>query len=599
MAAATNIKSGGNVTFTIKVNGTAVPDKYSIYSVQVDKKINRIATATIVILDGEVTTGKFEASSSSTFVPGAEVTVEAGYDSTNQVVFQGIVTNQSIRIDDIIGSALEVVCRDAAVKMIIGRKSLTFSKKKDSDIISSIIGTYPGLTPDVTATSTVWPEQIQYYTTDWDYILALAESNGLMVTTINGKVSVFKPDASTTSVLTIAYGDNLLSFNANLNAVTQIGSVKASTWDYKKQALGSGQANNSYTGPGNLSSKKLSQVLNLSNYELQTAAPLEISTLNDWSKAQIVKSDYAKIQGEVKFQGSALVEPGKYITLQNLGDRFNGDYLVSGVTHNIGDGNWITEVSLGLPFNWFTEEPDVMAPPAAGLLPGVRGLFNATVKQMDSDPDSQYRILVTIPLFDANGEGIWARLANFYSTNGAGAFFLPEVGDEVVVGFLNEDPRYPIILGSLYSSPKIKPFTGLNPDKKNPIKAIVSKTGIAVKFDDENKIYTVETPAKNTFILSDKDKEITLKDENGNSIIMSKDGITIKSSKDINIEAGKNISIKASTGIKAACSGGDVEITGLNIKQTAQSQYSAAGNMSTKINGGMEVKIQGAMVMIN
>ena len=60
--------------------------------------------------------------------------------------------------------------------------------KKDSDIISSIIGNYSGLTSDVSATTTVWPEQVQYYVTDWDYILTLAETNGLIITTINGNI---------------------------------------------------------------------------------------------------------------------------------------------------------------------------------------------------------------------------------------------------------------------------------------------------------------------------------------------------------------------------------------------------------------------------
>ena len=175
---------------------------------------------------------------------------------------------------------------------------------------------------------------------------------------------------------------------------------------------------------------------------------LENTDLNNWSKAQIVKSEYSKIIGEAKFQGTNLIDPGKYMTFNGLGDRFNGDYLISGVVHDLSDGNWISEVSLGLSPIWFTEEPDVMAPPASGLLPGARGLLNGTVKQIFGDPDSQYRILVDIPLFDTNGSGIWARLSNFYSTSGAGAFFLPEVGDEVILGFLNEDPRFPVILGS-------------------------------------------------------------------------------------------------------------------------------------------------------
>jgi Rhs element Vgr protein len=599
MAASTNIKSGGVATIDVKVAGNAVPDELRIHSVHIEKKVNRISTAKITILDGEANTGKFDASSSGTFIPGAEVTIEAGYDSKNQLIFKGIITRQSIRIDELVGSALEVECRDAAVKMIVGRKCLTFSQQKDSDIISSIIGTYSGLSSNVTATTTQWPEQVQYYSTDWDFILTRAEANGLIVTTLNGMVSVIKPNANTQPVLTVEFGNNLLEFNANLDAVTQLGSVKASTWDYKNQVISSGEAANSLAGPGNLSSKTLSGVVGLSNYQLQTTAPMESADLTDWCNAQLTKSEYSKIQGEAKFQGTSLVDPGKYITLQGLGDRFNGDHLISGVVHDLSTGNWVTEASVGLSPVWFIEEPDVMAPPASGLLPGARGLFNGTVKQMYEDPDTQFRILVNVPLFDPNGAGIWARLSNFYSTSGAGAFFLPEVGDEVVLGFLNEDPRYPVILGSMYSGSKLKPFTGLEPNQKNSIKAIVSKSGISVEFDDENIILTIATPNKNTMIISDKDKQITIQDQNSNSIVMSESGITIKSPKDINIEADQNVNITGKMGITIQASQGDVDVSGVNIKETAEIQYTVEGSKMAEINSAMELTLKSAMIMIN
>ncbi|MDB5134946.1 MAG: vgrG [Mucilaginibacter sp.] len=599
MAATTNINSGGVATFNVKVAGNAVPDEMRILSVHVEKRINRISTAKIIILDGEANTGKFDASSSDTFIPGAEVTIEAGYDSKNQLIFKGIITRQSIRIDELVGSALEVECRDAAVKMIVGRKSLTFSQQKDSDIISSIIGTYSGLSSNVSATTTQWPEQVQYYATDWDFILTRAEANGLIITTLNGVVSVIKPGANTTPVLTIEFGNNLLEFKADLNAVTQLGSVKASTWDYKNQIVSFGEAANNLAGPGNISSTTLAGVVGLSDYQLQTTAPLENADLTDWCNAQLIKSEYSKIMGEAKFQGTSLVDPGKYITLQGLGDRFNGDHLVSGVVHDLSTGNWITEASVGLSPVWFIEEPDVVAPSASGLLPGARGLFNGTVKQMYEDPDTQFRILVNVPLFDSNGAGIWARLSNFYSTSGAGAFFLPEVGDEVVLGFLNEDPRYPVILGSMYSSSKLKPFAGLEPNQKNSIKAIVSKSGILMEFDDENIILTIATPNKNTVIISDKDKQVTIKDQNNNSIVMSESGITIKSPKDINIEADQKVNIKGTQGITIQASGGDVDVSGINIKETADSQYSAEGGEIGKINSGMELTLKSAMIMIN
>ena len=599
MAATDKIVSGGTATYVVKVAGKAILDEERIYSIEIITGVNKVSTGRVVLLDGDATTGKFNSSSSSTFIPGGELTIEAGYDNTNAVIFKGIITKQTIQVDQIIGSSLTVECRDAAIKMIIGRKSLTYSKKKDSDIIATIIGNYSGLSADVTATTIEWPEQVQYYVTDWDFILSRAEANGLIVTNLNGKVTVAKPDASTTSVLTVKYGDNLHAFNAELNSINQIGSAKASSWDFKTQAIINGQSSNNHAGPGNITSKKLSDVVGLSDFELQTTAPIESGSLTDWAKAQLVKSEYAKIQGEATIQGTSLLECGKYITLAGLGDRMNGDHIVGGVRHDLSNGNWTTDVAIGLSDEWFTEDPDVMSPPASGLLPGATGLFNGTVKKMYDDPDSQFRILVDVPLFDPNGEGLWARLVNFYSTNGAGAFFLPEVGDEVIIGFLNEDPRFPIILGSVYSSSKNKPFDGYAPAEKNPKKAIISKTGITVEFDDENKVLTAVTPSKNTLILSDKDKKVTLKDENNNSIFMSSDGITIKSAKRITLQADQNVEIKGAQGIKVASSGGDVETTGNNIKETANMQFAAKGSMTAQVQGGSELVLKGAMVMIN
>jgi Rhs element Vgr protein len=600
MPASANIQSGSVATFQVKVGESTIPDELRVFSVHVEKRVNRIPRAKIIILDGQATTGKFHASSSDTFLPGAKVTIEAGYDATNEVIFTGIITGQSLRIDELIGSALEVECRDLAIQMTVGRKSLTFANKKDSEIIASIIATYqPDLSSEVTETTTVWPEQVQYYVTDWDYILARAEINGLLLTVLNSKVSVMKPDADTASVLTVEFGDNLLAFNADLNALTQLGRAQATTWDYKNQVLSTAAAANAYAGPGNLSSETLSEVIGLPAYQLQTTAPVAGADLADWSNAQLTRSGYAKIQGEARFQGTSRVNPGNYLTLQGLGDRFNGDHLVSGVVHDFSDGNWTTEAAIGLSPVWFIEEPDVMSPPAAGLLPGVRGLFNGTVKKMYEDPDTQFRILVEVPLFDPNGAGIWARLANFYATSGAGAFFLPEVGDEVVLGFLNEDPRYPIILGSLYSSTKQAPYPTLTPNEKNAVKAIVSRSGIAVEFDDEHQVFTLVTPGKNTLVISDKDKQITIQDQNENSIVLSAEGITIKSAKDITIQAGQKLNLMGTQGISLQSSGGDVEVSGINIKETADIQYSAAGNEITTINSGTELSLKSAMILIN
>ncbi|MEJ0103888.1 MAG: hypothetical protein WDO19_15595 [Bacteroidota bacterium] len=137
------IASKGLASFVIKANGSSLDCCYRVLSVEVEKRVNRIARAKIVLLDGEANTGKFEASSSGTFVPGNPISIEAGYDNNNKLIFKGLITGQTIRIDKEVGSALELECRDESVRMIVGRKCLTYANIKDSDIIASVIGKYP------------------------------------------------------------------------------------------------------------------------------------------------------------------------------------------------------------------------------------------------------------------------------------------------------------------------------------------------------------------------------------------------------------------------------------------------------------------------
>jgi len=588
---------GSVITYAVKVNGNTIPDTYQILSIRIKQSINRISSATIVFLDGDPTTESFAISSSSNFVPGNDISISIGYDSENTSVFEGIVSKQSLRVENAEGPMLEVECKDKAVQMTIGRKSGAWQKTKDSDAISSLISG-AGLSAAVSATSTEIPELVQYYVSDWDFMLSRAEVNSMVVSTINNKVSVFDPTEQTSSVLTVTYGENLYAFHAELNALTQLAKVTASSWDYQNQKLQSAEVSNNLAGPGNLSSKKLSDVSKLSNFSLQTSAAQSSDELRTWAQAQMLKSELSKITGTVRLQGNATLLPGKYMELDGLGARFDGNHFVSSVHHELVDGNWITEADIGLSSLWFIQEHQIEAPPAGGNLPGIQGLFNATVKKIDGDPDNEYRVLVEVALFNDKAAGLWARLTNFYSTQGQGVFFLPEVGDEVIVGFLNQDPRYPVILGSVYSQ-KNKPYSELTPNAKNSMKAIVSKSELRILFDDENKVLSLITPAKNTIVLDDKNKKISIQDENSNSIVMSASGITIKSPKTISIEADQTVSVKGSTGVTVTSSGGDVATKGVNITETANMQYTAKGNMEATVQGGVQLSLKAAMVMIN
>lgn len=127
-----------------------------------------------------------------------------------------------------------------------------FTNKTDSDVISTILGNYSGIKASVVTTSNQIPQLVQYYTGDWDFILSRAEANSLVVSNVNGTIAVIDPTANTDPVLNLEYGTDILEFNGDLNAVYQLGNVKASAWDYATQEVISGEASNTLAGAGNL-----------------------------------------------------------------------------------------------------------------------------------------------------------------------------------------------------------------------------------------------------------------------------------------------------------------------------------------------------------
>jgi uncharacterized protein involved in type VI secretion and phage assembly len=237
---------------------------------------------------------------------------------------------------------------------------------------------------------------------------------------------------------------------------------------------------------------------------------------------------------------------------------------------------------------------NIESPPAAGLTASVQGFHYGIVKQIHEDPDSQTRVLVELPLMN-NSDGIWARLANLYASNSFGTFFMPEINDEVIVGFMNDDPGFPVILGSLYSSKNVPPYT---PDEENTLKAIVTKSKLVIEFNDDKKIITIKTPAGNTICLSDDEESITVEDQNKNKATFSPDGIVMDSQSDMTLKAVGDITVEAGGNLTMSAKA-NVDISGLQISSSAKTSYSASGSASAEFTSSGTCTVKGAMVMIN
>jgi Rhs element Vgr protein len=572
------------VTFTMLVNGIPVGHEVGVVSIAVNKEVNKIPWAKIIIQDGDVAAEDFAISNQDTFKPGNEIEILAGYHANEKTIFKGIIIKHGIKILRNRHSLLEVECKDVVLKTTAGKKNKYFFDSKDTEVIEEILNTY-SIATDITtdAADVKHKEVVQYYSTDWDFMVCRAEVSGKLVMPDDGTVKIKKPDFTQQPVALLQYGGNILELEAMMDSTYQYGAVSASGWNFSNQELSEQEA----TAPvlqeaGNISSSKLSEVLGLDTYKLFHSGNINDQELRGWASTQLLKSKLSKIKGRVKFLGFADVKPGTLVELQGVGDRFNGIAFVSTVRHTISDGNWFTDINVGLTTKWFAQEDDVSALPASGLIPAISGLQIGIVTQLENDPDGEHRIQVRVPVIDATADGIWARIACVDAGNERCSYFRPEVNDEVIVGFINDDPRHAVVLGMFNSSAKPLP-TDVFPEKdENHIKGFVTRSKLQLTFDDDKKIITLQTPAANKIIINDEDGSIVLQDQNNNKITMNSDGITVESAKDLVLKAANNVSIK-----------------GIKIEADASAEFSAKGNTKAALNSSGQTEIKGGMVMIN
>lgn len=185
----------------------------------------------------------------------------------------------------------------------------------------------------------------------------------------------------------------------------------------------------------------------------------------------------------------------------------------------------------------------------------------------NQDPDGMARVKLKFPWLSDDDESYWARMAVPMAGNNRGVYFLPEVGDEVLVAFEHGSVDFPYVLGALWNGKDQPPES--NSDGNNDTRTIRSRSGHILRLSDK-----------------DGDEKIEIIDKSGNN------KITLKTSDNtLSIEADSDITIHSKTGkIKLLAQG--VEITSqADIKLQASSELDATA--------GSEMTLKGAMVNIN
>lgn len=570
---------GGLATLSVKAGGSLLDASFQVLSMEVSLEINRIPSAQILILDGDPAMGSFEASMSPKLAPGQEIQVMIGYNTQNKEVFKGVIVRQSIQFRDNL-SVVRIDCRAKSYKLTLNRKSKVFYEKKDSDLIKTL-AQGSGLQVSVDATTQQHKEMVQYHTSDWDFLVCRAEANGLIVNHEGTKLKVEKPVLSGSPVATLQYGRDLLEFSAEIDGREQVKSVSVSAWSPKDQAMLNSKGSSSGTsGLGGIKERDLQSNVGPSEYELTHGGMLQSQELKSWAEARAQRHALGRMRGTATIQGSAAILPGKLVEFDRLGKSYDGKAYVTAVQHVYDEGGWETRIQFGLdPELHSRRYADVQTLPAEGLLPGIHGLQVGVVTKLSGDPENEHRLRVRIPAVETSGEGVWARIGSLDAGKERGWFYRPEVGDEVIVGFIHDDPRYPVVLGQLHSSKNAPPLTET---EDNHQKGYFSREKMRLLFDDQKKSITLDTPKGKKLILDDDGGSITLEDENGNKIVMDSQGISI--------ETPKKLTLKATQ---------DAALEGMNVEVKASTQLKASGSAGAEVSSSANLVLKGALVQIN
>ena len=301
----------------------------------------------------------------------------------------------------------------------------------------------------------------------------------------------------------------------------------------------------------------------------------------------------SRTTGSMTCNGTEKFKPDTIVELKGLGRWFDGKAYIREVNHVLQSGSWIVEIFLGWQKDWYVESRhDINNSATTGQLPAMEGLFIGKVKQLDGDPDGAFRIKVDIPVVTESSDGIWARLSTMHASKSHGTYYVPEIDDEVIVGFLNSDSRYPVILGSVYSAKHEAPYSH---DNANNIKGFVSRSKLKLTYNESDNSITLETPGGRKFCMDDSAGKITLEDPFQNKLEMSSSGITMSALTKVDISGLTGVAVTGTAKVDVT-SVGPMTISGAITNVTGMTQ----AKMSAPIVGmsGGALTLSAAMITI-
>jgi uncharacterized protein involved in type VI secretion and phage assembly len=253
------------------------------------------------------------------------------------------------------------------------------------------------------------------------------------------------------------------------------------------------------------------------------------------------------IAAEGVTDGDPSIRAGVKVQVTGVGNQFSGTYRVATATHVLrGGGTYETH---------FAKSPAHTLLGAVGSdrgagAPGFAGQLVIGLVTNNDDPDGMGRVRVQYPALGDSAEGTWARVLAPSSGNARGLVMLPQVDEEVLVGFEHDDITRPYVLGSLFNG-KDRPGDDLLQSKDGSL-AVLSNQKILLQSKSDQVVksggkLTVQVDGN----VQEKYKQDWTNEITGQATLKATqpfeiDGqnVTIKGQAQISIEGNAQVTIK-------------------------------------------------------
>ena len=485
---------------------------------------------------------------------------------------------------------------DLSHRLCRGRRTRTFLDATDGDIVRRVAGDSGIELGDVDDDGAVHPHVGQVNLTDWEFLRARANERGREAAVVDGQLVWHAPISHDTAPgalddpqsppqpLQLVLGTNLLRLSPRVTAAEQVSEVWVRGWDPETKQPVRGSAKTSTVSassgahPGDLANRF-------------SAAPFLVADrpVRDEQEADAVAAAVAEqIAGaHAELSGLALGDPkllpGAAVSVSGASWPHDGDYVLSGTRHRYDETGYHTEFAVS-----GRQERSLLGLASMGATKHAHrgsgrpwpGLVIGQVTDI-ADPDQRFRVKVAFPWLSDDYESWWARVAQPGAGDARGLAWLPEVGDEVLVGFVHGDVRDPYVLGGLYNGTDHALLNDqlVDRDAGQVLRRVLgSRTGHQLVFSDDDQASQIQLAT------GDGSATITLDSSNTKIVIDGSGQVTIHAGGPLKLNSDGDLELNATGDLKLNSSGGQVKIS---------------ASTGASIDGGPQVSVTGTVIKLN